>query len=107
MDMPPEIVAQLLDSGPKRSSFRFLFVACELIHNAEWTGQNFIVWPMMMETFVVMFSGKFVYVSRKLMAIEPMTAVNLLDWLIFVKIYLNVVAMWNNRKNDIWIIHIQ
>ena len=37
-----------------------------------------VVWPMMMEVFDVMFSGKSVYVSWRLMAIEPMTALNLL-----------------------------
>ena len=33
---------------------------------------------MMMEAFHVMFSGKSVYVSRRLVAIEPMTALNVL-----------------------------
>ena len=36
------------------------------------------VWPMVMEDFDVMFSGKSVFVNRRLMAIEPMTAINLL-----------------------------
>ena len=31
-----------------------------------------VVWPMMMEAFDVMLSGKSVYVSRRTMAIEPM-----------------------------------
>ena len=33
---------------------------------------------MMMEAFDVVFSGKSVYVSRRLMAIEPMTALRVL-----------------------------
>ena len=30
-----------------------------------------VVWPMMMEAFDIMFSGKSVYVSRRLVSIEP------------------------------------
>ena len=37
-----------------------------------------VVWPMMMEAFDVMLSRKSVYVSRRLMAIEPMSTLNLL-----------------------------
>ena len=37
-----------------------------------------VVWPMMMEALDVKFSGKSEYVSRRLMVIEPMTALNIL-----------------------------
>ena len=72
MDMPPEVVEQLLDPGPNLSlSFCFLtdpvlrtfLYRCRMVHadgglwcNAFW---------------------KAVYVSRRLMAIKPMTALNL------------------------------
>ena len=39
---------------------------------------NYRMAHVMMEAFDVMFSGKSVYVSRILMAIEPVTALNLL-----------------------------
>ena len=56
--------------------FRFLFVFWQM-----WCSESFctiFVWPMMMEAFNVFFSGKSVYVSRRSMGIEPMTALTLL-----------------------------
>ena len=72
MHMPPEVVGQLLDPGPKFSSFIFVFWQIRCSEPFCTT----VVWPMMMEAFVVMFSGKSVYVSRRLMAIEPMATLN-------------------------------
>ena len=69
--MPPEAVEQLLDAGPKSSPFRFLFVFLQIRCSECFC--TTVVRPMMMAAFDVMFSGKSVYVSRRLMAIEPMT----------------------------------
>ena len=67
---------------PVRNAFPFPFflsfsrcavpnLFCMYVHTT-------IVWPMLMEAFDVMFSRNSVYVSRRLLAIEPMTALNLL-----------------------------
>ena len=48
---------------------------------------------MVMDAFDVMFSGKSVYVSRRLMAIEPMTAWNIL--LVYELIY---NAEWRDKN---------
>ena len=74
MHMPPEIVKQLLDAP-------FAFV---LSFDKSGVPKVFVckyhctvVWPMMIEAFDVMFSGKSAYVSRRLVSIEPMTTLNL------------------------------
>ena len=56
MDMPTEVVEQLLDAGLKCFTFRFLFVFWQ-IRCSEPFG-TIGVWPRMMEAFEVMFSGK-------------------------------------------------
>ena len=78
MDMPPESVEQLLDAGPDRNAISLAFFLSLDRFGAPNLFVLLSLWPMMMEVFVVMFSGKSVYVTRRLMAIEPTTALNLL-----------------------------
>ena len=75
MDMPPKVVEQLLDA---KSETLFLSHFCLLTDQVFRNFCTTVVWSMMMETCDVMFSVKYVYVSRRLMVIEPMRALNLL-----------------------------
>ena len=79
MNIPPGIVEQLLDARPICSFFRngLLTDRSSDLRCSEPFCTT-VVWPMMMEAFDVMFSGKPVCESRRLMTTEPMKAFYLL-----------------------------
>ena len=56
MDMPPAVLEQLLDAGPKCSSFRLFFLSFDRVSAPNLFVLTTVVWPMMMEAFNVMFS---------------------------------------------------
>ena len=80
--MPSEVVEQLLDAGPKCSSFHFHVVFRTADSEQRRTAPpnlfvcTTVIWPMMKEAADVMFSGKSAYVRRRLMEIEAITALN-------------------------------
>ena len=63
--MPPKVVEKFMDAGPKCSSFLFffyilLYLSTDPVLRIFLFVHTTVVWPVMMEAFAVMFSGKFV-----------------------------------------------